>query len=190
MSPVVVRRPLLRRPLTWVLIGVGAVALVVAMALFQPWKLVVDERVDEAAPVAAAPAPDPAAAPEDPVAPPAGPVVLARGGLISHEHATTGEVQVLRLPDGTRVLRLEGLATSNGPDLKVWITDAPVLPGRDGWGVFDDGRWTDLGALKGNVGSSNYALPAEVDLAELSSVSIWCDRFNVSFGAAALRPVA
>ncbi len=186
MAPVVVRRPLLRRPLTWVLIGVGAVALVVGLALFQPWKLVTDARIDEAAPVAAAPA----AAPEDPVAPPAEPVVLARGGLISHEHATTGEVQVLRLPDGTRVLRLEELATSNDPDLKVWITDAPVLPGRDGWGVFDDGRWADLGALKGNLGSSNYALPAEVDLAELSSVSIWCNRFNVSFGAAALQPVA
>lgn len=145
-----------------------------------------DERIDEMAPVPTAPA----AAPEGPAAPPAEPAVLARGGLISHEHATTGEVQVLRLPDGTRVLRLAGLATSNGPDLKVWITDAPVLPGRDGWGVFDDGRWADLGALKGNLGSSNYALPAEVDLAELSSVSIWCDRFNVSFGAAALRPVA
>ena len=26
------------------------------------------------------------------------------------------------------------------------------------------------------------------DLAKLTSVTIWCDRFNVSFGAAALKP--
>ena len=43
------------------------------------------------------------------------PVLLARGELISHEHATTGSVQVLGLPDGSRVLRLQDLQTSNGP---------------------------------------------------------------------------
>jgi hypothetical protein len=70
----------------------------------------------------------------------------------------------------------------------VWLSDAPVLPGTDGWFVFDDGEYVDLGALKGNVGNQNYAIPADVDLTDLSSVTIWCDRFNVSFGAAELRP--
>jgi hypothetical protein len=32
-------------------------------------------------------------------------------------------------------------------------------------------------------------VPADVDLAALPSLSIWCDRFHVSFAAAALRPV-
>ena len=38
----------------WVLpvIGVALVALVAALALFQPWKLVLDQKVDEAAPTA------------------------------------------------------------------------------------------------------------------------------------------
>lgn len=84
------------------------------------------------------------------------------------------------------MLRIEDLDTSNGPALRVWVTDAPVVQGREGWFVFDDGRHVDLGALKGNIGSQNYPLPAGVDLAELHSVSIWCDRFNVSFGAAEL----
>ncbi len=177
-------RPRYRRPVVLVGLAVGAVLAVVALSLFQPWKLVVDQSVDEAPPLAAAPfAPVPAA-------PEAAPVVLARGEFLSHEHATTGSVVVLGLPDGSRVLRLEDLDTSNGPLLKVWITDAPVVAGRAGWNVFDDGRWVDLGDLKGNVGSSNYPLPAEVDLAELSSVSIWCERFSVSFGAAALEPAA
>ena len=95
---------------------------------------------------------------------------------------------MLRLPDGSRVLRLENLRTSNGPKLQVWLADAPVLPGKDGWYVFDDGRHVDLGALKGNIGSSNYPIPADVDLAALPSVTIWCDRFNVSFAAAELTP--
>jgi hypothetical protein len=169
------------RPLLWALLAVGAVIVVVALALFEPWKLVVDDRVDEAAPVA-----------EQPVAaaPPAEPVVLARGELITHEHESSGSVVVVELPDGSRVLRMEDLNTSNGPDLHVWITDAPVIEGRDGWGVFDDGRYVDLGELKGNIGSSNYPLPPEVDLAELSSVSVWCQRFAVSFAAADLEPVA
>ena len=101
---------------------------------------------------------------------------------------TTGTVQILTLADGSRVLRIEDLATSNGPDLKVWLTDAPVIEGRDGWGVFVDGIWLDLGPLKGNVGSQNYAIPADAQLGQYSSVSIWCDRFNVSFGAAELAP--
>jgi hypothetical protein len=84
------------------------------------------------------------------------------------------------------VLHLESLDTSNGPSLKVWITDADVKPGQDGWGVFDDGAYLSLGQLKGNKGNQNYALPAKADLDKYTSVSIWCDRFNVSFGAAEL----
>jgi hypothetical protein len=115
------------------------------------------------------------------------PVLLASGNFISHEHRTTGAVRVIGLPDGRRLLRIEDLDTSNGPDLKVWLTDAPVRAGRDGWSVFDDGQYVNLGRLKGNRGSQNYPLPASVDLRRLSSLSIWCDRFNVSFGAVQLR---
>lgn len=177
------RRPLLRRPFVWILLAVGAVLVVVALSLFQPWKLFVNREVDEALPVGTAPlVPGPSAAPTAP----AEPVVLATGQLISHEHASSGSVRILQLADGSRVLRLENLRTSDGPLLKVWLTDAPVIPGRDGWYVFDDGRVTDLGELKGNVGSSNYPIPADVELDGLTSVSIWCDSFDVSFAAAAL----
>jgi electron transfer DM13 len=180
---VVTSTPLFRRPVVRALLAVGAGLAVVALALFQPWKLVVDERVAEALPTAAPAAPAPPEAAAEPI-------VLARGELVAHEHESSGSVLVLELPDGSRVLRLEDLDTSNGPDLQVWITDAPVIAGRDGWHVFDDGRHVDLGDLKGNIGSSNYPLPPEVDLAQLSSVSIWCQRFAVSFAAATLEPVA
>jgi len=181
-----VLRAWVRRPITWVIVAAVVVAgAAVGLALFQPWKLVVDETVDEAAPVAAPASPTPTADGSATPAP-AGPTVLARGDFITHEHETTGKVVVLRLPDGSRVLRLEDLNTSNGPDLHVWITDAPVKAGTAGWRVFDDGRYTALGKLKGNKGSQNYPVPASVNLAQLTSVTIWCDRFNVSFGAAEL----
>ncbi len=112
---------------------------------------------------------------------------MAQGSLISHEHATTGTVKLLRLPDGSHTLRLENLDTSNGPTLRVWLPDAPVMEGRDGWHVFDDGNYVSLGELKGNKGDQNYPVPADVNLAEYTSLSIWCDRFDVSFGAAALN---
>ena len=115
--------------------------------------------------------------------------MLARGGFISHDHDSTGMISVLRLPDGSRVLRLEDLRTSNGPLLKVWLSDTAVIEGVAGWRDFDDSRHVDLGGLKGNIGSSYYPIPADVDLAALPSVSIWCDRFDVSFVAATLHPV-
>ncbi|MBF6542449.1 DM13 domain-containing protein [Nocardia brasiliensis] len=173
-------RRIARSPITWALAVVLVVGLGVGLALFQPWRLFTNTTVDEAAPSLAAPA---GAAPPGV---PAEPRVLARGTFISHEHTTSGTVAVLQLPDGSRVLRLADLDTSNGPDLHVWLTDAPVIEGSSGWFVFDDGRHLDLGSLKGNRGSQNYAIPADTDLASLTSVTIWCDRFNVSFGAAEL----
>ncbi len=128
----------------------------------------------------------PGAGPSATGAPPAAPVTVARGTLISHEHSTTGAAELIRLPDGSHTLRLANLDTSNGPDLRVWLTDAPVKEGVAGWRVFDDGKYVSLGKLKGNKGDQNYRVPADVNVADYTSVTIWCDRFDVSFGAASL----
>ncbi|MFD9085204.1 DM13 domain-containing protein [Streptomyces erythrochromogenes] len=171
-----------RRPLLIAAAAVVAVLVGVGLYWFEPWKLWQEQTVSEALPSAA-----PSARPSGSGGP-AAPRTLATGDLISHEHTTTGKVKVIQLPDGSRYLRLEGLDTSNGPDLRVWLTDAPVKQGVAGWRVFDDGEHVSLGELKGNKGDQNYEIPADVNLAEYTSVSIWCDRFDVSFGAAALTP--
>ena len=113
-------RTLIRHPATWLVLAAGAAVAAVALALFQPWKLWVDQSVHEALPSAA----QPAAA--------GGSTVLAHGTFISHEHPTTGTVRIVRTPDGVRYLRLEDLDTSNGPLLKVWLSDAPVMSGTAG----------------------------------------------------------
>ncbi|MGW6707991.1 DM13 domain-containing protein [Streptomyces sp. NPDC054956] len=171
-----------RGPLVIGAVAVAVVLVAIGLYWFQPWKLWQDRTVREALPgVSSSPsAPAASAAP--------GPRTLARGTFISHEHTTTGTVKILRLSDGSRVLRLEGLDTSDGPDLRVWLTDSPVKEGKEGWHVFDDGRHLSLGGLKGNKGDQNYDIPADVNLSEYRSVAIWCDRFDVSFGAAELAP--
>ncbi|MGW8601368.1 DM13 domain-containing protein [Streptomyces sp. NPDC055893] len=168
----------------WAAAAAVAVAFVVAgLVWFRPWALWVDRTVDEALP-SAAPRTAPAGEPSPRV--PVAPVTVAHGTFISHEHATSGAVKIVRLADGSHALRFEGLETSNGPDLRVRLSDAPVKEGRAGWFVFDEGTYVNLAKLKGNKGDQNYQLPADLDWSAYTSVSIWCDRFDVSFGAASL----
>ncbi|MEZ5115564.1 MAG: DM13 domain-containing protein [Candidatus Nanopelagicales bacterium] len=187
------RRARSRRRLWWAVGVVGAVLLAGALALFQPWLLFVDTTVDEALPGTAVAAAGSAGTGETAgaadVASSTGedtaPVVLARGEFRSFEHPTTGTVLLVRLPDGSTVLRLEDLATDNGPDVRVWLSAQPV----DRAGDAEAAGFLGLGALKGNLGNQNYAVPADADLDAYASVILWCDRFNVPFGAAQLQPV-
>jgi hypothetical protein len=192
-----------RRTLAVTTVAVAAVVAAVALPLFQPWRLFTGKVVDEALPGAdpismttSSSAPPtisvgrpattpPSQTPQTPQMPKT-PERLTTGTFISHEHKTEGTASILKLPDGSRVLRLEALDTSDGPDLEVWLSDARVVSGKAGWHVFDDGEHRSLGQLKGTQGNQNYAIPADVDLTALRSVSIWCNRFNVSFGAATL----
>ncbi|HWH01044.1 MAG TPA: DM13 domain-containing protein [Pilimelia sp.] len=186
---------LLRKPLTWVLVAVLAAGATFGLYWFQPWKLFTDKEVQEALPTVVESSGSASASPAAPTSPsgspsasPAGNRLLATGSFITHEHDTSGAARLVRLADGRHQLLLVGLRTSDGPDLRVWLSDQPVRSGEAGWRVFDDGRWVELGRLKGNRGNQVYEIPAGTDLETLRSVSIWCKRFAVSFGAAALRP--
>lgn len=171
-------RRLLSKPLTWIV-----VALVGAGGLywFQPWRLFTDTTVTDSLAVVASAAPS--SARQTPVR---AAVVLARGSFVTHEHDTSGSARIVRNADGSHQLELIDLDTSDGPDLRVWLSDQPVRTGSAGWHVFDDGAYAEVGKLKGNHGNQVYRLPAGVDPGDFRSVSIWCKRFSVSFGAAAL----
>ena len=178
-----------------------AVALVVALGFglywFAPWRLFTDTTVNEALTATTAPSPSPsgaasasgagsAATSATATQPGAAAVIVAEGAFVTHEHDTSGRARLVRAADGTHRLEIEALDTSDGPDLRVWLTDQPVVDGKAGWRVFDDGRYVELGKLKGNKGNQVYAIPAAADLTTLRSVTIWCKRFSVSFGAAQL----
>lgn len=89
----------------------------------------------------------------------------------------------MQLPDGSHVVRLENLASSDGPDVKVWLSDREA--GGD-WFKYRAGRFLDLGPIKATHGNQNYAVPPGTDLSGLDTVVLWCDRFSVAFGSAAL----
>ncbi|MGH2690675.1 MAG: DM13 domain-containing protein, partial [Actinomycetota bacterium] len=107
-----------------------------------------------------------------------------RASFRSLEHRTTGDAVLLTLPDGSRVLRFEGFETSNGPDLRVYLS-----AGSDdaSYGREYGEDFVELGVLKGNVGDQNYDIPAGTDLSRYRNAVVWCKRFGVGFGVATFR---
>lgn len=166
----------------WIVAGVAAVALGIGLWAFEPWRLFTSSEIDEPLPSVAVDDESPGQG--DPG--PGGTIEpeleeLAVGDFEDAEHDTSGTARVIELSDGSRFVRLEDLASSDGPDLHVWITDQPS--GGD-WGSYDDGRYVKLGDLKATHGNQNYEIPENAELDGLTSVVIWCDRFNVAFGTA------
>lgn len=164
---------------------------VAALYWFQPWRLVTDRTVVEELSVPAVPSAGVTSAattgPAAPAVSATGPTVVRQGTFVTHEHPTAGTARLVRRADGGHQLEIVDLDTSDGPDLRVWLTDQKVRTGSSGWRVFDDGRYVELGRLKGNRGDQVYPVPDDVDVRQFGSVSIWCKRFSVSFGAALLE---
>ena len=110
--------------------------------------------------------------------------VLAEGAFEDAEHGTDGGEDppargrpALRPPRGSRHLGRPGPAH---------LDHRPAQRRR--LGSYDDGRYVRLGELEANNGNQNYEIPAAADLDGLTSVVIWCDRFNVAFGTAPSAP--
>jgi Electron transfer DM13 len=165
------------------MVMVAAAVAVAGFLWFRPDRLFTDRQVNEALPGAAAQpveGGEPATAPE-----PTGVSTVSEGEFLSLEHETRGRALVVETADGKRFLRFEGFETSDGPDLLVYLS-AKEPAGSDDWYGYDR-DFVDLGELKGNVGSQNYVIPANVDLDRYSTAVVWCRRFEVGFAAAVLQ---
>jgi Electron transfer DM13 len=113
-----------------------------------------------------------------------GPAQLRSGHFQGLAHETSGTASVYQLEDGWRVLRLEDLRTSNGPDVRVYLVEGDDASDS---AAIQAGHFVELGKLKGNLGNQNYEIPSDVDLGRYRSVSLWCKRFGVNFAAAPLE---
>lgn len=143
-----------------------AIVAVAAWYAFRPERLFIDQMVNEQFPTAAAASNK-----------------LASGQFRSGAHETSGTATVFQLADGKKTLRLTDFATSNGPDVRVYLVAADDAKDND---AVTKAGFIDLGSLKGNIGDQNYDLPADADLAKYRAVTIWCKRFGVNFGTAPL----
>jgi len=110
---------------------------------------------------------------------------LFTGTFHGKVHSTSGRATVYQGADGKRILRLTHFKTSNGPDVHV-ILVATRDAKDDANSLSGNVERIELGQLKGNEGDQNYDLPENIDLGKFQTVSIYCERFNAVFGAAAL----
>ena len=151
-------------------IPVLAVVLLVAWYAFRPERLFIDERVQEAMPAVNGSSKIEA---------------IESGIFYGVAHPTAGTATIYRMGDGALMLRFTNFKTSNGPNVHVYLVAADEP--KDAETVLRS-AFIDLGPIKGNIGDQNYTLGPDVDLSKYRSVSIWCQRFRVNFGAASLKP--
>ncbi len=155
------------------LLGLGLVVVGGAWFLFRPEKLFVNKTVNESLPATSAAGTASSSASQ----------TLLAGRFHGVAHETKGTATVYQFPDGKRVLRFTDFETSNGPDVQVYLGMAPDA--KDNATVTNAG-FVSLGSIKGNRGDQNYDLPADLDLAKIHSVTVWCRRFGVNFATAPL----
>ncbi|MGZ3143256.1 DM13 domain-containing protein [Lentzea chajnantorensis] len=167
------------------------VALGVGLYLFQPWRLLTTRETNEALLVPAGPTSSApmttsgTSAEATPVTPPPveTPREVATGAWRSLEHATTGRASLVELPGGGHSVQFAALATSDGPDLYVYLSPHASTAAEKTFGQ----GFTSLGKLKGNRGDQVYEIPAGVDVSTIRSVVIWCKRFSAGFAVAPLE---
>lgn len=90
--------------------------------------------------------------------------------------SVSGNAKILK-QNNTYQLQLDSFITSNGPDLKVYLSKEvqPV-------------NFVNLGSLKSTNGTQLYNIPAGVNYSEYKYALIHCQQYNHLFGSAELKP--
>ncbi len=93
------------------------------------------------------------------------------------DHITTGGVSIVKTANGGAVVILDSDFSLDGaPDPRVGF-------GVDG--VYKDA--SDLGVLTSKAGVQVYIVPPTVNVDDFNEVYIWCRKFSVPLGVAALK---
>jgi pentapeptide MXKDX repeat protein len=95
----------------------------------------------------------------------------------AHGHKVSGSYTVTTVNGHEAVQLGEDFSLDGAPDPYVVLSEDEAGSGA---------HVLNLGALKRRKGSSTFAIPAGTDLAAFHHVLIWCKKFNVTLGLAAL----
>ena len=135
--------------------------------------------VNDPLPGVAAALPAASGAPRTAVPPVSTATRLSRGALSGIDHRASGDAALIRLADGSQLIRLESLDVEPGPDYFVFVVPGAGRRSPDGG--------TRLSHLRGNRGNQNYPIPAGIAVTRPVTVLIWCRAFAVPVAAATLR---
>ena len=104
---------------------------------------------------------------------------LGRADLTGIDHRASGTARLVRLADGTLLVRLENLDVESGPDYYVHL-----VAGAD---RREPAGGSEVARLRGNRGNQNYPLPAGRAAGTPVTVLIWCRAFDTPVAAATIR---
>jgi hypothetical protein len=115
------------------------------------------------------------------------PVTVASGAFQSINAVRWGQGTITIYQDASNALtmRLEGFSMPNGPDLHVYLSaaDAPAAFANMTVGGVAP---VDIGLLKAPIGSQNYPIPGDVDLAQFRSIVIYSPSLDLIYTHAPL----
>lgn len=108
----------------------------------------------------------------------AGTTTVSKGSFVgASNHITTGNVEIIKNLDGSHtVILADNFSLDGAPDPRV--------------GFGKDGKYdlaTGMGLLTSLNGYQTFTVPAGVDPADYNEVYIWCLKFSVPLGVAALQ---
>ena len=90
----------------------------------------------------------------------------------SGSYTVSGVAQIYD-DNGKKVLLLNNFSSSNGPDLKVYLSTTTGAA-----------SFVNLGKLKSTRGKQTYAIPDGTDIEQFKFALIWCQQFSALFGKA------
>jgi Electron transfer DM13 len=110
-------------------------------------------------------------------------VMAAKGKFVKAEHPTQGMAKLVSSNGASFIEFDSAFKTETGPDLHVILyrtTQPPI-------GGLKEADYVNLGKLQKISGTQRYMIPKSANLANYSSVAVWCQKFNATFGYAALK---
>lgn len=116
--------------------------------------------------------------------------VLATGQFVSADgaHEVSGTVSVYRGTKGL-ILRFENYQATSGPKVYIFSSSSPEGDFDAAWSNYvrlAGGAEDGMASLRGNF---NATLDPGIELHELGSLIVRCERFEVTFGSAPISPV-